>query len=140
MTNPVYGSALSKRGFSGRSFRLLPQWGTVDAELRPPPSPLVGGQDYHRFTRFKPGVVISPCIASSLLISAFPVHSTSFSPKKFSNKKRNVWNCVVSMEMSFNYFQKSFAALVVQKLNGHRMSQSKFNAKQTPVNPNGTHL
>ena len=68
-----------------------------------PPTPSLGGSTWlSRFPLSQPGVGIKPCITyfayfawtSSLLISAFPVHSTSFSPKPLqtrSAKRVELW-------------------------------------------------
>ena len=57
---------------------------------------LVGAQGYQRIPLYKPEVEIRlaqhalpAARASSLLIPAFPVHSTSFSPKPLQTKAAN---------------------------------------------------
>ena len=72
-----------------------PRLGTVDAEIEPPP-PMLGAQGYQMFPISK--TVVGPNIAVyaaptykayTYLVSAFPAHSTSFSPN-VSNPQR--WN------------------------------------------------
>ena len=71
----------------------LPQWGTADANIKPP-TPLVGAQGYQRFHLSKPVVGQNTALhavpayrASTYLVSAYPAHSTLFSPN-FSNPQR----------------------------------------------------
>ena len=59
----------------------------MDAEIKDPPPPLVGAQGYRRFLLSKPVLeqditvhAASADSASEYLVSAFPIHSSSFPP------------------------------------------------------------
>ena len=63
-------------------------WDSADAEIKNRKNPGERAQGDQRFLLFKPGVMLCllPGPRSSLLISAFAVHSTSFSSKPLRNK------------------------------------------------------